>query len=34
MQCIHYPKAIGMRVCLVLALGKPRPVIKRVAHDL
>jgi hypothetical protein len=34
MQCITYLKATGKQDCPPLDLGKPRPVIKREAHDL
>ena len=31
-QCISYPKATGLRLCLLLNFGRPRLAIRRVAH--
>ena len=33
-QCVNYLNATGLRLCLLLNFGRPRPEIKRVAHGL
>jgi len=34
MQCTNYLKATGLRLCLLLNFGNPRPKIKRVVNGL
>jgi GxxExxY protein len=33
-QCINYPKATGLHLCLLLNFGGSRLEIRRIAHDL
>ena len=33
MHSTNYLKAIGLRLCLLLNFGKPRPEIERVVHS-
>jgi len=32
-QCLNYLKATGLRICLLVNLGKPRAEVKRIIND-